>query len=457
VSNPLRIVLAGAVLAATLVTPARAGTLSGTALYLERVALPPNAVFEATLQDVSRADAPATILGRHRYEPAGGPPFRFEIAYDDAAIRPTRRYAVRATLRAGGRLLFTTDRHYAAFEGSAPLELVMVRVQPSGTAAFAPLPASFAGELPAADAAGVRWQLDLLPGDRYQLRREFVGKPEPNRFDAIGYATFDSTANRLRLLGADGPVHFERIDARTLRQLDSAGRRIASSANHDLQRSASAAPIEPKLRTSGMFVYFADSARITLCADGRSMPVANEGDYLALERAYTSVAPDRRVGLLVEVDGRIVPRKPMEGTRDTTAFIVEKFESAWPRETCGNPRAASALANTYWKLTRLGVDPVAAASRQREPHLVLRANEGRVAGSGGCNRIMGGFTTGDGDQLAFSRMASTMMACDDGMEQEQRFLQALERVARYRIRGSHLDTFDATGARVARFEAVALR
>jgi hypothetical protein len=65
-----------------------AGTLEGTAAYRERIALPPDAVFEAVLQDISRADAPAKVLGRAIIDPAGQPPFRFEIAYDDAAVQP---------------------------------------------------------------------------------------------------------------------------------------------------------------------------------------------------------------------------------------------------------------------------------------------------------------------------------------------------------------------------------
>jgi heat shock protein HslJ len=63
----------------------------------------------------------------------------------------------------------------------------------------------------------------------------------------------------------------------------------------------------------------------------------------------------------------------------------------------------------------------------------------------------------DGDKLRFRGMAGTMMACLAGMEQEQRFLQSLEKVARYRISGSHLEMLDETGAVIARFEAVALR
>jgi hypothetical protein len=50
-----------------------------------------------------------------------------------------------------------------------------------------------------------------------------------------------------------------------------------------------------------------------------------------------------------------------------------------------------------------------------------------------------------------------MMARATGMEQEQRFLRSIEKVERYRITGSHLEMLDATGAVIARFEAVALR
>jgi putative lipoprotein len=110
--------------------PVRAGTLEGTAAYRERIALPPDAVFEAVLEDVSRADAPAEALGRAKIDPAGQPPFRFEIAYDDAALKPGHRYAVGATVRHRGRLLFTTDRAYPINrDGGAPLTLLLVRAE----------------------------------------------------------------------------------------------------------------------------------------------------------------------------------------------------------------------------------------------------------------------------------------------------------------------------------------
>ena len=64
--------------------------VTGTASYRERIALPPGAVFEAVLEDVSLADAPAVELGRATIADPGSPPFAFDIAYDPAAIRPER-------------------------------------------------------------------------------------------------------------------------------------------------------------------------------------------------------------------------------------------------------------------------------------------------------------------------------------------------------------------------------
>ena len=127
-----------------------------------------------------------------------------------------------------------------------------------------------------------------------------------------------------------------------------------------------------------------------------------------------------------------------------------------PSEPAPGKQTDSPLRGTHWKLVRLGETPVETAAKQREPHLILASSEPRVSGSGGCNRVAGGFEL-DGDKLRFSRMVSTRMACVAGMEQEQRFLQSIEKVERYRIKGSDLEMLDAGGAVVARFQAVTIR
>ncbi|MFO1432190.1 MAG: YbaY family lipoprotein [Candidatus Competibacteraceae bacterium] len=134
-----RLVQGGAVTAVTLMligltpTNAQAQTIQGTASYRERIALPPEAAFEATLEDVSRADAPAEVIGRTRIEPTGQVPIRFEIAYDVTRIDPKHRYSVRARITRGDTLLFTTTRIYPVLTQGAgtKVELLLQRLTKS--------------------------------------------------------------------------------------------------------------------------------------------------------------------------------------------------------------------------------------------------------------------------------------------------------------------------------------
>lgn len=104
--------------------------LHGVATYRERIALPPNAVFEAVLQEVSRADAPATDIS-HTTEDNPTTPIRFSISFDEARIDPTKVYVVRATISVDGQLWFTSDQHHAVLTQGAgrsvEIPLTMVR------------------------------------------------------------------------------------------------------------------------------------------------------------------------------------------------------------------------------------------------------------------------------------------------------------------------------------------
>jgi len=243
----------GLAVAAVMVVPAQGATLSGTATYRERMALPPEAAFEAVVEDVSRADAPATVIGRIELTPAGQVPIRFDIPYDESRVQPGHGYAVRARVTLGGRLLFTTTQSYP------------------------------------------------------------VLKPE-----------------------------------------------------------------------------------------------ASTGVELMMQRVSQTPAPDRT------------------------------------------------LTNTYWKLIELNGMAVKVLPQRPEPHLVLHSENRRLAGSGGCNRFQGSYTL-EGESLAFAQVASTMMACVDGMEQETAFFRTLESVRAWKIRGDGLELLDGSGRVVARFVAVDLR
>jgi putative lipoprotein len=114
--------------------------VTGTVRYLERIALPPSEV-RVTLQDVSRADASATILAEQRFDSAGNqPPYLFELSYDPAQIQDNGRYVVRAEIRTEGQLVYTTTESYPVITGGNPstADLIVRRVagdSGSGTAA----------------------------------------------------------------------------------------------------------------------------------------------------------------------------------------------------------------------------------------------------------------------------------------------------------------------------------
>jgi len=87
------------------------------------------------------------------------------------------------------------------------------------------------------------------------------------------------------------------------------------------------------------------------------------------------------------------------------------------------------LTGGAWRVTGLGDAPLIEPERLSLNFL----DAGRVAGSGGCNRFVGGFSL-SGEGLHFGPMASTMMACPEPlMEQERRMLDALEQVMAFDV------------------------
>ncbi len=114
------------------------------------------------------------------------------------------------------------------------------------------------------------------------------------------------------------------------------------------------------------------------------------------------------------------------------------------------------LTETYWKLTDIDGQPVQIPEQMREPSIVLHT-DGRFSGSGGVNRLMGGYTL-DGSSLVFGNAASTMMAGPpEAMAQEQTIIAVLGRVRGFRVVGDRLTLLDESGRPVLTAVAVALR
>jgi copper homeostasis protein (lipoprotein) len=315
------------------------------------------------------------------------------------------------------------------------------------------LPASFEGELPCADCPGIFYHLDLFEDRVFFLRTTYDGRGVGAVVDTIGSWVMAGDDGRLALFGGtEAPVFFRIVDGGTLRKLDVEGRDIESSLNYDLKRMKEPDPIEPLLKMRGMYRYMADAGLFTECLSGRRFAVAMEADNISLERAYLRARQQPGDELMVSLQGRIAERPAMEGDAIVLTVVPEHFIGVWPGETCGARMVTVELENTYWKLTRLGDEPVFLGEQQREPHLVLHSGDGKVAGFGGCNRLTGSYSI-DGSTIAFFDIASTMMACADGADTEREFSAALANARSWRLLGEHLDLFDGTGDLVARFEA----
>ena len=439
-----------------------AAQVKGTATYRERIALTPDAVFEATLEDVSKADAPAAVVGSVRIDKPGQIPIRFEIPYDAARIDQSHSYSVRARISVGRQLLFTTDQAYRVLTrghgNEVQLMLRMVAAsksasKPAQTAPVGALPASFIGELPCADCPGIRYQLNLFPDRAFFSRMTYLGRSDDTNSDDIGSWVVSSDRSTIVLKGGrDTPAMFKIKDDNTLRMLDVEGHDIESSLNYDLRRSKSPEPLEPRLAMRGMYRYFADAGQFTECLTRRKWPVAQEKNNAALESAYTKARLTAGEELLVNLEGQIAMRPKMEGPGAQPALVVERFIAISPGETCRARLSSAPLENTYWKLTRLGGKSVTVAPKQHEPYFVLDNKSKRIAGSGGCNRFTGTYQQ-NGDRLAFGKIAMTFMACPEGMETERDFAAALEQVRSWKILGEQLELYDGSGGFLARFEA----
>ena len=129
--------------------------VTGTVTYLERIALPPGAVLEVSLLDVSLQDTAAGVLSRDRIEMAGVPT-TFSLAYNSDAVMAERSYSVSARITLDGKLMFISTSQNAVLTRGAwdHVDIVVDRVGAAQT------------HLPGTD-----WTVTEIAGQPIELKR----------------------------------------------------------------------------------------------------------------------------------------------------------------------------------------------------------------------------------------------------------------------------------------------
>lgn len=113
---------------------------------------------------------------------------------------------------------------------------------------------------------------------------------------------------------------------------------------------------------------------------------------------------------------------------------------------------ALALSAHKWELVQLNGQALAGAQNGNTPHLIFLAAEQRIAGSTGCNRIMGSYTLADDGSIQLGQMATTRMACPN-MATEAAFLAALRNYDSSQLTGDTLSLLNAANEPLASFVA----
>ena len=243
---------------------------------------------------------------------------------------------------------------------------------------------------------------------------------------------------------------------------DAAGSVITGTLTY-LQRIA--LPPDAMVTVSLQDISLADARAKTLAEQkfptaGKQVPIAFSLPFnpanIDPARTYTlraTISSGGRLLFASNMSNRVLTRGA--GTKlDMT--LQQIAGGAGPAASASGTSAAggtATLVNTYWKLTELGGAPAAVLPEKREAHFILTAEGTRIAGTGGCNRLIGTYESGPDSALKLKVGGMTMMACEEPlMTQERKFIEALKASTSYRIDGEKLELRQGDQV-LARFES----
>ena len=110
------------------------------------------------------------------------------------------------------------------------------------------------------------------------------------------------------------------------------------------------------------------------------------------------------------------------------------------------------LMKRKWALRSFGVKDSEDLLVPRTAISLEFASDGKLHGSGGCNRYFAAYEIGPGDSLKIKSIGSTRMACPQQfMDQEMRYFEALQRISAFKVQKNLLQLLYEKGQQVLNF------
>ncbi len=275
-------------------------------------------------------------------------------------------------------------------------------------------PASWRGELPCADCAGVATTITLAPDGTFRRQAAYLGTNGGGDtiLTDIGRWTHAAAGTRVDLRGsAEAPSHYA-VDADgALRQLDLEGNDIVSDLDYRLAAVPEPFVVSHPSRLVAAFSYMADAASAVECRSGLVFPVDMSGEYRTVERGYGASGTKPGAPWVVRLKAHLDDRPAMEGDGTVLSLVVDSLLGGNPDDACEALRTQDAVAAHPWRLVALdgaeGPLPLPADNRAT---FQWDRTEGRFAGNSGCNRYSASGLL-RGTALAAGPAIGTKMAC----------------------------------------------
>lgn len=160
---------------------------------------------------------------------------------------------------------------------------------------------------------------------------------------------------------------------------------------------------------------------------------------------YTQPAPSQQqdyelVATIRDAAGQLLwaAQTPLAATKGTQTQVFIRLEQA--------VSDVDELIGTTWQLERiLRADDTWLHADANETDSIRFADDGRVSGKAGCNSYFGGYEVVDTNELKFSQMGATLMACPNASLADT-FMKMLGQVDSFAVAGQQLYLFADDGA-----------